>query len=117
MDKPGSIYNVDESGVPLYPKSPHVLALKGQRKERYRSTGNEGQVTAVGCVSTTGQAMSPFVVFDAKSLNMEWTKGEVPGTTYGLSGNGWMDMELFKMWFLDHFLKHVVSACPFIAAS
>ena len=74
MDKPGSSYNVDESGVPLYPKSPHVLALKGQRKERYRSTGNEGQVTAVGCVSATGQAMPPFVVFDAKSLNMVWTK-------------------------------------------
>ena len=31
---------------------------------------------------------------------MEWIKGEVSGTTYGLSGNGWMDMELFKMWFL-----------------
>lgn len=28
MDKPESIYNVDESCVPLDPKSPHVLALK-----------------------------------------------------------------------------------------
>ena len=108
---------------PVFPSTlnhhSHALALKEQRKVCYRSTGNKGQVTAVGCVSTTGQVMPPFVVFDAKSLNMECMdkKGEVPGMTYGLSGNGWMDMELFKMWFLDHFLKHVVSARPFIAAS
>ena len=43
---------------------------------------------------------------------MLWTKGEVPGTTYGLSSNGWIDMELFKGWFINHFLCHAVSARP-----
>ena len=36
---------------------------------------------------------------------MEWTKGEVVGTTYGLSSLGWVDMELLKGWFYDHFLN------------
>ena len=27
------------------------------------------------------------------------TKGEVPGTTYGLSDSGWIDMVLFKEYF------------------
>ena len=37
---------------------------------------------------------------------------EVSGTTYGLSDNGWMDMKLFKGWFIKHFLNLVGSACP-----
>ena len=52
-----------------------------------------------------GQTMPPFIIFDAKNLNMEWTKGEVPGTTYGLSDSGWIDSELFKQWFFQHFLR------------
>ena len=45
---------------------------------------------------------------------MLWTKGEVPGTTYGLSSNGWIDMDLFKGWFETHFLRHAVSARPLL---
>ena len=35
-------------------------------------------------------------LYEAKNLNMEWMKEEVPGTTYGLSDNGWIDMELLS---------------------
>jgi len=47
-------------------------------------------------------------------LNLLWTEKEVPGTTYGLSDSGWMDMEFFKQWFLKHFLYHAISSCPII---
>jgi len=50
--------------------------------------------------------MPPFIIFDAKNLNMEWTRGEVPGITYDLSDSGWIDTELFKQWFFQHFLCH-----------
>ena len=58
--------------------------------------------------------LPPFVIFDAKSLNMEWTKDKVPNTTYGLSSRGWIDMNLFKGWFMNHFLQHAVSARPLL---
>jgi len=32
MDKPGQIYNVDESGMPLEHRSPFVLTKKGNKK-------------------------------------------------------------------------------------
>ena len=102
-DKPGQIYNMDESGVPLDHCSPRVLARRGQKKVRYSSTGNKSQITVVGCMNATGQAIPPFIVFDAKNLNIQWTEGEVPGTTYGLSDSGWMDNILFKEWFLKYF--------------
>ena len=47
-------------------------------------------------------------------MEWTWTKGEVVGTTYGLSSRGWVDMELFKGWFSDHFLNYAVSARPLL---
>ncbi|XP_065894182.1 uncharacterized protein [Dysidea avara] len=96
MDKPGQIYNVDESGMPLDHRSLHVVARRGQRKVRYCTSGNKFQITIVACINAISQTMPPFIIFDAKNLNMEWTRGEVPGTTYGLSDSGWIDTELFK---------------------
>ena len=55
--KPGQIYNMDESGVPLDHRSPRVLARKGQKKVRYCSTGNKSQITVVGCITAIGQAL------------------------------------------------------------
>ena len=30
-------------------------------------------------------------------------EGEVPGTIYGLSKYGWIDIDLFLLWFKEHF--------------
>ena len=113
-DKPGQVYNVDETGMPLDHRPPKVLAVKGQKKVRYCTSGNKSQITVIGCVNATGTAIPPFVIFDAKSLNTEWTEGEVPGTIYGLSDRGWVDIELFKGWFNNHFLRHAVASRPIL---
>ena len=39
-----------------------------------------------------------MLFFDSKSLNQQWTNGEVVGTRYGLSSSGWVDTKLFKSW-------------------
>jgi len=100
IDKPGQIYNVDESGMPL---DHRLIAKKWQRKVRYC---NKSQIMVVACINAIGQTMPSFIIFNAKNLNMEWTKGEVPGTTYG---SGWIDTELFKQWY---FLCHAGSSQP-----
>ena len=113
-ESPNQIYNIDETGMPLEHHPPKVVAKKSQKKVRCRTSGNKSQITVIGCISATGQAIPPFVIFDAKSLNMDWTKGEIPGTTYGLSDKGWVDTELFKGWLTDHLLKHAVGARPLL---
>ena len=50
--------------------------------------------------------LPPLVIFSRKQLHPELTVGEVPGTMYGLSDNGWMDGEIFNNWFTHHFLVH-----------
>ena len=54
------------------------------------------------------------VIFDRKTLTPELTKGEIPGTLYGLSSNGWIDMELFSGWLCNHFLKFASKFRPLL---
>ena len=54
-----------------------------------------------------------MVIFDCKSMNPDLAESEVPGTTYGLSPNGWVDSELFETWFVQHFLTYAPPYEPF----
>ena len=111
---PGQIYNMDESGMPLDPRCPNVIAKRGQKKVRYRLSGKKDQITFVACVNAIGQALPPMVIFEGKYLNHQWTEGEVPGTFYGMSNKGWTDQELFQLWFKNHFLKYAVPNHPLL---
>ena len=114
LNSPSQIYNMDESWMPLDPKAPNVVAVKGTKKVRYRSSGRKGQVTIVACGNAAGQVIPPMVIFDAKNLNHAWTDKEVPGTKYGLSDKGWITTDLFEGWLIEHFLHYAVSVRPLL---
>ena len=114
LDEPSSIFNCDESGMPLNPKPLKTIHERGSKHVSAVTGNGKLQITILACVSASGYALPPFVVFDRKTLNQELTKGEVPGTVYGLSASGWMDTELFQEWFLQHFLKFAPSMRPLI---
>ena len=95
-DKPAQIYNCDELGMPLEHKLPKTISRKGSKKVRQITSGNKTQITVLGCASAAGQALPPMVVFSGKRFNHDLSKGEVPGTLYGMSDSGWMDSELFS---------------------
>ena len=113
-DKPSQIYNCDESGMPLEHKLPRTISAKGTKKVRQCSSGNKTQITVLGCASATGQALPPMVIFAGKKFNHTLSEGEIPGTLYGVSDSGWMDHELFALWFSSHFLQHAVSSRPLL---
>ena len=89
------------------------LQEEGKKKFVIESLGTRSR-TVVGCINVAGQAIPPFIIFDGKCLNHDWTDGEVPDTTYGLSSNGWIDSELFHGWLTDHFLKHAIGSQPLL---
>ena len=114
MDKPGQIYNMDETGLPLDPKPPRTVHLKGSKRALACTSGGKSQITAVGCVNAAGQAMPPMVIWDRKTMAPVLAEGEVPGTSYGMSPKGWMDQELFDLWFTRHFLRYASSERPLL---
>ena len=81
------IFNLDESGFPLNPKSMKVITRRGE-KHHSVTGGERGQVSVLCCCNAGGYALPPMVIFDRKSMNPDLAKGELPGTTYGLSPNG-----------------------------
>ena len=111
--KPGQMFNMDESGMPLDPKSPKLVFEKGCHASCV-TTGDKTQITVVACVNAIGLALPPMVIWDRQTLSPELTVGEVPGTIYGLSKKGWIDYELFDVWFNNHFLHYAPTARPIL---
>ena len=54
-----------------------------------------------------------LIIFDAEKVKHAWTKDEVPGTKYGVSDKGWINIGLFEAWF-NHcdlfYLMHLLHA-------
>ena len=101
------IFNCDESGLPLDHKPGKVISARDLKGLNVATSGDKAQLTVLACACASGYALPPLIIFDRKRLKPEHTKGEVPGTIYGLSHNGWIDSEIFEDWFEQHFLTHV----------
>ena len=110
---PEAIYNMDETGVPLEPRPPKVIAQEGKKKVHYQTgSGQKQQITVIGCGSAIGQCIPPFIIFAAKRVNHMWTRNKVSGSRYTSSESGWVDHDLFFYFIQKHFLAHAVSYRP-----
>ena len=94
---------MDETGVPLEPRPPKVVAEKGAKKVHYHTSGQKSQITVIGCASAI---IPPYIIFVAKQLNEQWTHNKVSGSRYAVSNKGWVDQELFFYWLKVHFTTH-----------
>ena len=110
--KPHCLFNCDESGFSMDHKPGKLVALKGMRQFNSMTSGNKSQITVLACCSANGYILPPMVIFDRKRLKPDLTRGEIPGTIYGLSNKGWIDRELFEEWFMQHFLTHIPPQRP-----
>ena len=55
-----------------------------------------------------------MITWDRKTLQADMTKGELPGTIYGLSSKGWTDLEHFKVWYEFCFLRYAPPIRPIL---
>ena len=62
LECPSQLYNIDETEIALDGHAPRVIAKEGQKKIRYRTSGNKSQFTVITCVSASGQCIPPFVM-------------------------------------------------------
>ncbi len=66
--------NMDESGIPLDPRPPNVIAKCGQKKVRYRVSGKKEQIIVIWCINAIGQSLPSMIIFEGKYLNYLWTE-------------------------------------------
>ena len=54
LDKPCQIFNIDESGFSLAPKSPKGIHVVGDHSAKDIKSGDKSQITVLACVSAGG---------------------------------------------------------------
>ena len=114
-NRPALIFNCDESGMPLAHRPGKRIAGRGQKRVPVVGSDSKSHVTVLACVNAAGYAIPPMVIYARSNLSQQLTRGEVPGTMYGLSPNsGWIDSELFTEWFERHFLLYAPAGRPIL---
>ena len=114
LDTPAHIFNVDETGMPLDHHPPKVVCKKGMKNPSCITSGKKTQITVVACVSAAGYCIPPMVIWNGKSMHPDMAAGEVHGTLHAFSDNGWIDTELFDVWFNNLFLRYAPAVRPLL---
>ncbi|XP_063230419.1 uncharacterized protein LOC134535276 [Bacillus rossius redtenbacheri] len=105
FDKPGNIFNVDESGIQLINKPGKVLAAKGSKDVFSLTSGEKGEtITVVACVNAEGRFLPPTIIVKGVYKKREFSDGLPPGSeVYMNSKKAYMNSELFLKWFREMF--------------
>jgi hypothetical protein len=98
---PDRIYNCDETGVSVVPKTKSKIVAKRGRKQVGALTSSERgtTITVEICFSASGQYMPPMMVFPRKRMDPQLMLNAAPGAWGVVSDSGWMTTELFLGWF------------------
>jgi hypothetical protein len=94
LDDGRRIFNADESGFPISPKSRRVLAALGQKQVYQRGSGKHEQITVMVCANANGEFMNPRILFPGQRLRDIGMRA-FPDAEYSTTDNGWMDSETF----------------------
>lgn len=108
-DDPTRIYNVDETGLQTVTERGKVLAAKGSRLVQTITSAEKGATTTIVlCCSAEGHFIPPMVIFKgSRNAERKNLAGQFPaGTLITYSKNGWIDKELFLVYF-HHFLSNL----------
>ena len=94
------IYNVDETGISVVPKScSKVLALKGRRQVGGKVAAERGETfTAEICMSAAGSYIPPMLIFPRVKENNEFLEGAPDGAWAEFHKSGWMQTHIFVQW-------------------
>ena len=113
ISKPMQVYNVDETGISVVHKPGKVFSAVGRKHVYSLTSGEKGKThTVVVCVSASGHAIPPLMIYPRKRVVPESMKiGAVSGTMFMTSDNGWITKEIYLEWF-KFFIKSIPPARP-----
>jgi hypothetical protein len=96
---PENFYNMDETGIMLSMLGAvKVLVGKDDRRD-YRGAGTKRtMVTAIECVSASGEYLNPMIIWPASTHRSNWTTYPTPGWFYALSESGYNDSFISLEW-------------------
>jgi hypothetical protein len=107
--KPENRWNMDEAGIMEGMGSNGlVLGCKGARGVVQKMPGNKAWTSFIECISATGEAIPPLVIFKGKSVQQQWFPAQLKpheGWKFEASDNGWTSNDIALAWLRELFLK------------
>lgn len=101
---PENVYNMDETGVLLGRSVTQKMLVHRDDTRRTRGTGlKRVLVTAVECISATGEALPPLIIWPAATHRSVWTTHPTPGWHFACSKKGYTDKHISLRWIKDVF--------------
>ena len=102
--EPGSIYNMDETGVTTVQTPRKVVTEMGRKQVGAITSGERGElVTLVCAINATGNAIPPYFIFPRVRYRDHFISGAPAGSKGSCSRSGWINEDLFC-----DYLRHLV---------
>ena len=88
---PDHIYNMDESGFAVGDSQSSRALVNIREKSSWKViSGRQEWITAIECISASGRAVPPLVIFKAKHINTAWIPTcALPDWRFSTSNSGW----------------------------
>ena len=88
---PEQQYNMDESGFAIGESQITRALVNIREKSSWKViNGRQEWITAIECVSASGEALPPLLIFKAKHTNTAWIPPDTPSNwRFSTSTNGW----------------------------
>ncbi|KAL8299266.1 hypothetical protein RB593_009249 [Gaeumannomyces tritici] len=115
--KPENRYNLDECGLMEgLGSNGLVLGIRGCKPLQKKAFGTRGWTTIIECISATGKALDPLVIFKGLSVQKQWFPLEdqerFKPWRFHATQKGWTDDKTGVKWLEDIFLPNTVPATP-----
>jgi hypothetical protein len=106
LDKPGHIYNMDESGFQMNPRPDTVIAKKGSPTLYQMTSGEKGEtISVMACCNAEGYFIPPACILKGKYKKPEWEDSLPNGSKVFMNEkSGYVNSTIFMLWLKEHFL-------------
>jgi hypothetical protein len=106
LDKPGHIYNVDESGFQINPRPCTVIGEKGSPTLYQMTSGEKGEtISVIACCNAEGSFIPPTCILKGKNKKPEWKDSLPSGSKVIMNEkSGYVNSYIFMQWLKEHFI-------------
>ncbi|XP_050303415.1 uncharacterized protein LOC126741122 [Anthonomus grandis grandis] len=107
FNKPGYIFNTDETGLQMNNRTGIVLAEKGSKSVSMATCTEKGEtIFCIACCNAEGIFLSPACIMKGKYKKVEHEDGMPPGSILYMSEkSAYVNTSIFSMWLKDHFIN------------
>ncbi|KAJ4428133.1 hypothetical protein ANN_24147 [Periplaneta americana] len=108
---PEAIINYDETSMQDNPGKSKVNVHRSCKYPERIIDFSKSNFSVMFASTTSGVALSSYVVYKADHLYSTWTEGGPAGTRYNRSKSGWFEGNIFEEWFETIALPYMKKLC------